>query len=64
MLHSAFSRGLARYEFLGDTAEWKVEWTELCRELQLFQAFAPSALGVADWSAFALGRPLISWRPA
>jgi CelD/BcsL family acetyltransferase involved in cellulose biosynthesis len=66
MLSRAFSVGLSRYEFLGDHADWKLEWAERSRELDLVQGFAPSALGVIDWAAFAFGRPLtkraLAWR--
>jgi CelD/BcsL family acetyltransferase involved in cellulose biosynthesis len=66
MLCRAFSSRLSRYEFLGDVADWKLEWAERSRELDLVQGFAPSALGIVDWAAFAFGRPIakraLAWR--
>jgi CelD/BcsL family acetyltransferase involved in cellulose biosynthesis len=68
MLARAFSSGVSRYEFLGDDAEWKLEWTNLARELELVQGFARSLPGAVDWVAFAFGRPLakraLAWRGA
>lgn len=66
MLSRAFSAGIKRYEFLGDTTDWKLEWADGTRELKVMQGFAPSALGTVDWAAFAFGRPLakraLAWR--
>jgi CelD/BcsL family acetyltransferase involved in cellulose biosynthesis len=54
----AFSTGLARYEFLGGEAQYKHAWATASREIVLFQAFTPSAVGSADWALQAYGRPL------
>jgi CelD/BcsL family acetyltransferase involved in cellulose biosynthesis len=66
MLARAFSNGFARYEFLGETEPWKLEWTDTFRERRLLQAFEPFLPGVLDWAAFAFGRPLakraLAWR--
>jgi CelD/BcsL family acetyltransferase involved in cellulose biosynthesis len=66
MLSRAFSSGMRRYEFLGDATTWKLEWADGTRELKVLQGFAPSALGIVDWTAFAFGRPLakraLAWR--
>jgi hypothetical protein len=68
MLCRAFSSGLSTYEFLGDVADWKLEWAERSRELDVVQGFAPSALGLVDWAASAFGRPIarraLAWRSA
>jgi CelD/BcsL family acetyltransferase involved in cellulose biosynthesis len=68
MLARAFAGGLSRYEFLGDAADWKLEWANRARELELVQGFARSLPGAVDWAAFAFGRPLakraLAWRGA
>jgi CelD/BcsL family acetyltransferase involved in cellulose biosynthesis len=62
ILHSTLSRafgtGLARYEFLGDQAQYKLVWTGASRELVLFHGYARSATGLADWALHVYGRPL------
>ena len=58
LLEDAFSAGLASYELLGDAEPWKLGWTSGFREKKLFQAFAPSPLGLLGWSVFAYGKPL------
>lgn len=55
MLARAFANGFISYEFLGPNAPWKQRWTDKCRELELFQACAPSLLGVLEWSAVTYG---------
>ena len=57
-LARAFSTGLARYELLGDEAQYKRVWTRGSRDIVLFQAYATSAAGFADWMLQAYGRPL------
>ena len=59
MLERAFALGLASYEFLGDDAPWKLEWTGTVRERRLFHAFARSTTGRAEWAAWRYGRPLV-----
>jgi CelD/BcsL family acetyltransferase involved in cellulose biosynthesis len=61
MLRSVFAEGLKNYEFLGADERWKFDWTRTTRERVLVQAFAPTASGTADWSAFRFGRPLAKW---
>jgi hypothetical protein len=58
MVKSAFVDGLSSYEFLGADQEWKLPWTSTTRDLVLLQAFAPTAAGLADWSAYSFGRPV------
>ena len=62
IIHSTLSRafwtGLARYEFLGGEAQYKRVWASGSREIVLFQAYAASAAGFAEWTLQAYGRPL------
>ena len=58
VLAYAFARRLRSYEFLGFPEPFKLDWTDRLRERDLLQAFAPSAAGVVDWTAWAVGRPL------
>ena len=58
MIERAFRAGLARYEFLGSADPWKHEWTDTVRSRVLLHSFKASLLGVAEWSAWAFGRPL------
>jgi CelD/BcsL family acetyltransferase involved in cellulose biosynthesis len=58
MLARAFSIGLRGYEFLGADEPWKLQWTQTTRRRTLFQAFAPTPRGRAEWAAFAWGRPI------
>ena len=58
MIRRAFENGFHTYDFLGDEMPWKMEWTDTIRELKLLQAFSPRPDGVADWAAWAYGRPL------
>jgi CelD/BcsL family acetyltransferase involved in cellulose biosynthesis len=57
MIARAFAEGLRCYDFLGDEADWKLNWTHTVRERLRFQAFAPSLAGTVEWAAFAYGRP-------
>jgi CelD/BcsL family acetyltransferase involved in cellulose biosynthesis len=58
MLSHVFSGPCSRYEFLGDAAPWKLEWTRSVRPRLIVQAFAPTAAGATDFVAHAAGRPL------
>ncbi len=58
MIERAFAAKLSGYDFLGDVAPWKLEWTDVLRDLRRLQAFAPGAAGTADWAAWRFGRPL------
>jgi CelD/BcsL family acetyltransferase involved in cellulose biosynthesis/3-hydroxyisobutyrate dehydrogenase-like beta-hydroxyacid dehydrogenase len=57
-LEHAFSLGLSTYEFLGGDELYKLQWTSACHERTLFQAFAPSPMGMVDWCTHAYLRPL------
>lgn len=57
-IRRAFDAGLESYEFLGDAAPWKLEWTSDVRTLLRVDAFAPSLGGRAQRVAYAYGRPL------
>jgi CelD/BcsL family acetyltransferase involved in cellulose biosynthesis len=59
MLARAFEIGLKRYEFLGEVSSSKLECTTTMRSRLLVQAFRPTPLGLLDWAAFAVGRPLV-----
>jgi CelD/BcsL family acetyltransferase involved in cellulose biosynthesis len=56
-LMRAFSVGGTRYEMAG-VEGYKLAWANTFREPALFQAFAPSPRGLADWAAFRYGRPI------
>jgi CelD/BcsL family acetyltransferase involved in cellulose biosynthesis len=58
VLRHAFDAGLSRYEFLGGDERYKLSWTSTSSARILVQAFAPTAAGLADYTAFAHGRPL------
>lgn len=58
ILRHVFEAGLESYEFLGSDEPFKLEWTDLRRDRLLLQAFAPTPAGLADWAAYAAGRPL------
>ena len=58
VLSYAFANRLRTFEFLGFPEPFKLEWTNLLRNRQRFQAFAPTPAGIADWAAWAYGRPL------
>ena len=58
LLRYVFERRLSSYEFLGSEEPFKLEWTSVCRDRMLLQAFAPSPRGLVDWAAYAYGRPL------
>lgn len=53
----AFRSGMRTYEFLGTDEGFKREWTSRTRERLRIQAFAPTTAGVAEWAAWAYGRP-------
>ena len=57
MLATAFSEGLATYEFLGSDAPWKREWTRTTRHRLQLRAYAPTIKGTARWSAVRYGVP-------
>lgn len=59
MLARAFEQGFETYEFLGEATPAKLECARALRERHLVQGFRPSPLGVLDWSAFAIARPLV-----
>jgi CelD/BcsL family acetyltransferase involved in cellulose biosynthesis len=57
-LKEAFEAGIQRVELGGGDDPYKLRWTQAVRERPLAQAFAPSTMGLVDWAAFAIGRPL------
>jgi CelD/BcsL family acetyltransferase involved in cellulose biosynthesis len=59
MVEYATERGLHSFEFLGGEDPWKLEWTREVRERLLFQAFAPSPIGLGEWALHAHVRPLV-----
>jgi CelD/BcsL family acetyltransferase involved in cellulose biosynthesis len=58
MVERAFREGLDVFDFGGEEEPFKLEWANGRRELVFFQGFAPSFVGLMDWTAFAYGRPL------
>jgi CelD/BcsL family acetyltransferase involved in cellulose biosynthesis len=59
MIRRAFSESLRSYEFLGADEAWKLTWAPATRERLHVQAFAPTALGHAERTAYSVGRPLL-----
>jgi CelD/BcsL family acetyltransferase involved in cellulose biosynthesis len=59
MLGRAFQLGLRSYEFLGTDEPWKLDWTSSVRERVELRAFAPTAVGVADWAVNHYVRPVV-----
>ncbi|MHB8470417.1 MAG: GNAT family N-acetyltransferase [Gaiellaceae bacterium] len=59
MIKYAFEHGLESFEFLGDEAPHKREWTQLVRERALVQLFRPDPVGATAHGAYAYGRPLV-----
>jgi CelD/BcsL family acetyltransferase involved in cellulose biosynthesis len=57
MIARAFETGLDRYDFLGVDTEWKREWTDESRSLELLESFAPSTSGTAWWLGWRYARP-------
>jgi CelD/BcsL family acetyltransferase involved in cellulose biosynthesis len=57
MIARAFEQGLNRYDFLGVDTEWKSEWTDESRPLDLLESFAPSLSGTAWWLSWRYARP-------
>jgi CelD/BcsL family acetyltransferase involved in cellulose biosynthesis len=62
LMEQAVASGAQRFEFLGATEPWKLEWTEHCHERTLVRSYAPTVLGAADRAAqtayLRYGRPL------
>ena len=54
----AFRAGLASYEFLGQPAKHKLEWTDRCRSFSRLQAFSPTPAGRLSHLAWTRGREL------
>jgi CelD/BcsL family acetyltransferase involved in cellulose biosynthesis len=59
LIERAYGARLRSYEFLGAVEPWKLEWTTSTRDRQIFQAFPRTPMGMAEWAAFAYGRPLV-----
>lgn len=56
MIEYAREHGMRSFEFLGGEDSWKLGWTSEVRERQLFQAFAPTPAGLAEWALDAYAR--------
>jgi CelD/BcsL family acetyltransferase involved in cellulose biosynthesis len=59
MIEHCFGRGLETYEFLGDTAEWKLEWLDATRDRVAVEAFRPTPAGTVGWVTWAYARPAV-----
>jgi CelD/BcsL family acetyltransferase involved in cellulose biosynthesis len=59
VLRHVFARDVASYEFLGEDEAYKLDWTTTVRQRLLFQSFAPTASGLAEWGAWAFARPAV-----
>lgn len=57
MIKHCYEHGLESFEFLGDEAPHKREWTDVTRDRSILQAFRPDAIGGAAYAAYAHGRP-------
>jgi CelD/BcsL family acetyltransferase involved in cellulose biosynthesis len=57
MIEHCFGRGLETYEFLGDAADWKLEWVDATRERVALEAFRRSPAGAVGWTTWAYARP-------
>lgn len=57
MIKYCFDHGLDSFEFLGDEAVHKRDWTEKTRERFLVQLFRPDSAGRTAHAAYAYGRP-------
>ncbi len=58
VLERAFADGLARYEFLGAAAPWKLEWTDRTRDVVLCDGFPPGVWGTLELVGARLARRL------
>lgn len=58
MISRAFELGLESYEFGGRDEPWKLQWTRATRDHLLVQAFRRSPSGFADWTLYAVARPV------
>ena len=62
LMGQAVASGLQRFELLGATEPWKLEWTRDCHERILLRSYAPTVLGIADHAAqtayFRYGHPI------
>jgi CelD/BcsL family acetyltransferase involved in cellulose biosynthesis len=59
LVERAFARGLQGYEFNGAPERYKLAWATGTADRQLVQAFQPSPPGLAQWLAYAVGRPAV-----
>lgn len=57
MIERAYSERLTSYEFLGQDADWKLEWTSSARPRYVVQAFARTMAGRVDHVAQEYGKP-------
>jgi CelD/BcsL family acetyltransferase involved in cellulose biosynthesis len=51
LMARAVASGLQRFELLGATEPWKLQWTGLCHERILLRSYAPTVIGIADHAA-------------
>jgi CelD/BcsL family acetyltransferase involved in cellulose biosynthesis len=62
LMARAVASGVERFELLGATEPWKLQWTRHYHERILLRSYAPTVLGVADHAAqaayFRYGHPL------
>ena len=62
LMARAAASGLQRFELLGATEPWKLQWTRHCHERVLLRSYAPTVLGIADHAAqtayFRYGHPI------
>jgi CelD/BcsL family acetyltransferase involved in cellulose biosynthesis len=61
MLAYAFDQGLRTYEFGGNADDYKMIFTERCRETLRLQIFPPNPSGLFKYLAWKRGRPLAKW---
>jgi CelD/BcsL family acetyltransferase involved in cellulose biosynthesis len=58
MVRRAFDEGLQVYDFLGEAAPWKLEWTSRLRDRAMVQLFPSTSLGRIERATFEHARPL------
>jgi CelD/BcsL family acetyltransferase involved in cellulose biosynthesis len=58
-LHKSFEDGLASYELLGDSDEYKLVWTDTTRERVRFQTFPKTPRGQMNYLLWTRGRGAI-----
>lgn len=61
MLERAFVLDLSRFDFLGGSESWKLEWTDTWQEQIILHAFAPSLQGKLESAAITVAPPSRKW---